>query len=102
MMRTMSVMVICSSYFVQYLCQFRILPLTAPFAFFTLALRSFLSLETFVARQVACGLLDPLKHDARLSLLPQDLLDLTDLFLHFTMRWRGAIGMPAAALLHLR
>ena len=74
MMRMMSVMVISSSYFVEYLCQFRILPLTAPFAFFTLAfdvaLRSFLSLETFVARQVAYGLLDPLKHDAQLSLLP--------------------------------
>jgi len=102
MMSVVVLMVISSSCSAEYLCQFRILPLTAPFAFFTLALRSFLSLETFVARQVACGLLDPLKHDARLSLLPQDLLDLTDLFLHFTMRWRGAIGMPAAALLHLR
>jgi hypothetical protein len=48
----MSVMVISSSYFAEYLCQFRILPLTAPFAFFTLAfdlaLRSSLSLELFV------------------------------------------------------
>jgi hypothetical protein len=64
MMRMMSVMVIASSYFVEYLCQFRILPLTAPFAFFTLAfdlaLRSFLSLETFVARQVACSLTSPI------------------------------------------
>ena len=87
MMRMMSVMAISPSYFAEYLCQFRILPLTAPFAFFTLAfdlaLGSFLSLETFVARQVACGLLDPLKHDTQLSLLPQGLLDLADLFLHF-------------------
>ena len=87
MMRMMSVMVISSSYFVEYLCQFRILPLTAPFAFFTLAfdlaLRSFLSLETLFAHRVAYGLLDPLKHDTPLSLLSQDLLGLADLFLHF-------------------
>ena len=79
----MSVVIIASSYFVEYLCQSRILPLTASFPFFTLALRSFLWLETLVARQVAYGLLSPLKHDTPLSLLPQNFLDLTDLFVHF-------------------
>ena len=63
---------------------------------FDLALHSSLSLEPFVAGQVAYrlsdlafGLVDdlclpPLVHHTQLSvLLPQNLLDLTDLFLHF-------------------
>ena len=87
MMRMMSVMAISSLHLVEHLCQFQFLPLTVRFASLTLAfdlaLRSFLSLETLFAHRVAYGLLDPLKHDTPLSLLPQDLLDLTDLFLHF-------------------
>jgi hypothetical protein len=96
MMRMMSVMAISSLHLVEHLCQFQFLPLTVRFASLTLAfdlaLRSSHSLEPFVGGQVACGLLDPtfglvnvppVAHDTPLSLLPQDLLDLTDLFLHF-------------------
>jgi hypothetical protein len=57
-------MVISSLYFVEHLHQFRIPPLTASFASFTLAfdfaLRSSLPLEPFVARQVAYSLISPI------------------------------------------
>jgi len=67
MMRMMSVMAIPSSYFVEYLCQFRILPLIAPFVFFALAF--YLALP-FSARQVLYGALDPWVNDSPFSLLP--------------------------------
>jgi len=82
------VLIVSSSFYsVEHPGRFRILLMTARFAFFTLAfdlaLCSFPSLETFVAGQIAFSLLDPLVYDTPLSLLPQELLGLTDLFLHF-------------------
>ena len=93
----MSVMVISSLYFVEQLCQYRILPLTAHFASFRFGLAIVplaLSLGPSVAGLVASlfdlafGLADdlclsPFVHDTPLSLLAQDLLDVTDFFLHF-------------------
>ena len=65
MMSSVVLMVISSFYIVEHPGWLRILPVTAPFAFFTLAfdlaLRSSHSLEPFVGGQVACGLLDPLE-----------------------------------------
>jgi hypothetical protein len=78
MMSSVVLMVISSFYIVEHPGWLRILPVTAPFAFFTLAfdlaLRSFLSLETLFARRVAYGLLEPLKHDTPLSLRPRPFL----------------------------
>jgi hypothetical protein len=104
-------MVISSLYFVEHLCQFRILPLTArashPHRAFDLALRSSLSLEPLVAGQVASRLLDlafglsiipPVVcflsvHDTPPSLRPQNLFDLTDLSLNFAgYLFTGAFG----------
>jgi len=112
-------MVIPSLYFVEHLCQFRILPLTARFASFTLAfdlaLCSSLPLEPFVAGQAGYSLLDlafglvndlgpclpPLVHDTPLPLLPQDLLYLTDLFLHFAGYFFGfAFGLQLGIIGH--
>ena len=62
------VLIVSSSFYsVEHPGRFRILLMTARFAFFTLAF----------------DLLDPLVYDTPLSLLPQELLGLTDLFLHF-------------------
>jgi hypothetical protein len=103
MMSVVVLMVISSFYFVEHLCQFRILPLTARFVSFTALQLGLafvpltLSLEPFIAGQVAYSLLDlalglvndlahclpPVVHDTLLSLLPQNLLDPTDLFLNF-------------------
>jgi hypothetical protein len=55
MMSVVVLMVISSPYFVEYLCGFRILPLTTHVASFTLAFH--LALH-FVPGQVACDLLD--------------------------------------------
>ena len=95
-------MVISSLYFVEHLCQSWILPLTVRFypspclwlglAFvpLTLSLEPFLPIRSRTTCLILPLALSMISHiiffpwwTIRRSLLPEDLLDLTDLFLHF-------------------